>query len=64
MKMLQANFIMIYIIDKFSIFYNSLFYYKVHKINPNCGGPYTHFPDWIKNKEATLKNIITAFNML
>ena len=25
--------------------------YKCYKINPNCGGPYTDSPDWIKKKK-------------
>ena len=32
--------------------YIHLLYYKWHKINPNCGGPYIYFPDWIKNKNS------------
>ena len=29
-----------------------LLHYKCHKINPNCGGPYIHSTDWIRNKKA------------
>ena len=32
-------------------------YYKCHKINPNCGGSYIDFPDWIKNKKTTINPI-------
>ena len=28
-------------------------YYKFRKIDPNRGGSYTDFRDWIKNKQAT-----------
>ena len=31
-----------------------LLYYKCHKINPNCDGPYIDSPDWIKHKKATI----------
>ena len=34
-----------------------LLYYNSYKINPNRGGSYIHFPDWIKNKEATINPI-------
>ena len=37
--------------------YNHLFYYKCHKINPNCGGSYIDSSDWIKNKQTTLNPI-------
>ena len=37
--------------------YVYLLYYKCHKINPNCGGSYIDFPDWIKTKKATKKFI-------
>ena len=33
-----------------------LLYYKCHKINPNCGGPYIHSTDWIRNKKARKDN--------
>ena len=46
----------------------SLYYYKCHNINPDCGGSYIDSPDWIKNKEAAInpviRNIINAFNTL
>ena len=29
-------------------------YHKYHKINPNGGGSYIYFPDWIKNKKGTI----------
>ena len=32
-------------------------YYKDHKINPNHGGSYINFPDWIKNKKLTIDPI-------
>ena len=28
-----------------------------HRINPYQGGPYIDFPDWIKNKKATINPI-------
>ena len=28
-----------------------LLYYKCHKINPNCGGSYIDFPDWMKRQK-------------
>ena len=34
--------------------YVDLFYYKCHKINPNCGGPYIDSSDWIKNKKPRI----------
>ena len=37
--------------------YAHLLYYKCHKINPNCGGSYIDFPDWIKSKNATINSI-------
>ena len=40
------------------IIFDCLFYYKCHKINPNCGGSYIDSPDWIKNKKATIINPI------
>ena len=33
------------------------FYYKCHKINPNCDGLYKDSPDWIKNKKATVNHV-------
>ena len=35
---------------------NSL-YYKCHKVNLICGGPYIDSPDWMKNKKATIDPI-------
>ena len=29
-------------------------YYKIHKINLNKGGSYIDFPEWVKNKKATI----------
>ena len=40
--------------SEFVFDYVQLFYYKCHKINPNCSGSYIDFPDWIKNKKATI----------
>ena len=34
--------------SEFFFDYVHLLYYKCHKINPNCGGSYIDFPDWIK----------------
>ena len=34
-----------------------LLYYKCHKVNPNHGRSYIDFPDWIKNKKATVNPI-------
>ena len=34
-----------------------LLYYKCHKINPNCGGPYIDSPFQIKNKKARINCI-------
>ena len=33
--------------------YVQLLPYKSPKINPNCGGSYIDFPDWIKSKKGT-----------
>ena len=45
-----------------------LMYYKCYEINPNCGGSYIDFPNWIKNKKATINAInkkdSNAFNTL
>ena len=30
---------------------------KCHKVNPNHGGSYIDYPDWIKNKKATINTI-------
>ena len=32
-------------------------YYKCHEINPNCGGSYIDYRDWMKNKKATINPI-------
>ena len=37
--------------------YVHLLYYKRYKINPNRGGSYIDFPDWIKKKKATINPI-------
>ena len=37
--------------------YVQLLYYKCHKINLKRGGSYIDFPDWIKNKKATINPI-------
>ena len=37
--------------------YVYLLYYKCHKINANRCGSYIDFPDWIKNKKATINPI-------
>ena len=39
--------------------YLHLFYYKCHKINPNCGGSYIYIysADWIKDKKASKNNV-------
>ena len=54
--------------SEFVFDYVHLLYYKCHKINPNRGESYIDFPDWIKNKKATIntinKKIINAFNTL
>ena len=34
--------------SEFVLDYVQLLYYKCHKINPNHGGSYTDYPDWIK----------------
>ena len=45
-----------------------LMYYKCYEINPNRGGSYIDFPNWIKNKKATINAInkkdSNAFNTL
>ena len=43
--------------SEFVFDYGSLLYYKCHKINPNCGGSYINFSDWIKYKKATINPI-------
>ena len=37
--------------------YVHLFYYKFHKVSPNCGGSHIDSPDWIKNKKPTINPI-------
>ena len=34
-----------------------LLYYKCDKINPNSGGSYKDYPDWIKTKKAVIDSI-------
>ena len=41
--------------SEFVLDYVHLLYYKCHKINPGCGGPYIGSPDWIKNKKNNNK---------
>ena len=41
----------------FVFHYVQSLYYKCHKINPNCGGSYVDFPDWIKNQKAAINPI-------
>ena len=41
--------------SEFILDYVHLLYYKCHKINPSCGGPYIGSPDWIKNKKNNNK---------
>ena len=43
--------------SEFFFDYAHLLYYKCHKINPNRGGLYRDFPDWIQNKNATINPI-------
>ena len=43
--------------SEFVLDYVELLCYKYHKINPNCVGLYIDFPDWIKNKKATINPI-------
>ena len=43
--------------SEFVFDYMHLLYYKCHKINPNRGGSYIDFPDWIKNKKATINSV-------
>ena len=45
--------------SEFIFSYVHLFYYKCHNRNPNRGGSYIDFPDWIKNKKTT-KNPING----
>ena len=39
-----------------------MLYYKCHKINPDRGGSYIDFPDWIKNKKSTINPITKKDN--
>ena len=48
--------------SEFVFAYIQLLYYKCHKINPNRGGSYIDFPDWIKNKKATINPINKKHN--
>ena len=45
--------------SEFVLDYVQLLYYKCHQINPNHGGSYTDYPDWIKknNEKATINPI-------
>ena len=43
--------------SEFVFDYVHLLYYKCHKISPNHGGSYVDFPNWIKNKKATINDI-------
>ena len=43
--------------SEFVFDYVKLLYYKCYKTNPNCGGSYTDFPDWVKNKKPTINFI-------
>ena len=43
--------------SEFVFDYVQLLYYKCHKINHNHGESYIDFPDWIKNKKATINPI-------
>ena len=43
--------------SEFVFDYVHLLYYKCHRINPNPSGSHIDFPDWIKNKKATINPI-------
>ena len=43
--------------SEFVFDYVHLLYYECHKIKPNHVGSYKHFPDWIKNKKASISPI-------
>ena len=43
--------------SEFVFDYVHFFYYKCHKINPNCDGSNMNSPDWIKNKKATINHV-------
>ena len=46
-------------VSEFVFNYLHLMYYKCHKINLSCGRSYADYPDWIKNKKATINPIKT-----
>ena len=46
----------------FVLYFVHLLYYKCHKINRNYEGSYIDFPDWIKNKKATINSINKKYN--
>ena len=48
---------MIHLKNDFVFDYVHLLHYKCNKINRNRGGSYIDFPDWIKNKKATINSI-------
>ena len=41
--------------SQFIFNYVQLLYYKCHTMNLNCGRSYIDSPDWIKNKNETIK---------
>ena len=43
--------------------YVHLLHCKCHKINPNCGGPYTDSPNLIKSKTTTINPINLVLSM-
>ena len=47
--------------SEFVFNYIHLLYYHCHKINPNRGGFYTDFSNWIKSKKATINPINKCF---
>ena len=49
-------------VSEFVFDYVHLMYYKCHKTNPNCGGLYIDFPDWIKSKKSTINPISKKHN--
>ena len=51
--------------SEFVFDYGHLLHYKCHKINPNCGGSYIDFPDWVKKKLNPInEKIINVLNTL
>ena len=44
--------------SEFVFDYFHLLYYKCHKINPNCGGSFRDFSNWIKSKKTAINPII------